>query len=40
MSQEMRLAAIHKILMRVLSNNALEKSVRHDLAVALDFATK
>jgi hypothetical protein len=24
----------------VLSNNALEKSVRHDLAVALDFATK
>lgn len=38
MTEEMRLKAIREILLRVLRNNGVERSVRHDVVIAFDYA--
>jgi hypothetical protein len=40
MTEKERLAAIRKILLEVLRTDLLHRGTRHDLAVALDLATK
>lgn len=40
MNKQERLNAIREILLEVLRTNAIKRPARHDLAVALDLATK